>query len=96
MKWISVEERLPKGPGFIVAIMGSRAEENGDPIEDAEIVILRSNWEGDAWLNMDSTKRYYLPNEEEGIWYDTINYWIPWEEFGFPESMIINKEEESL
>lgn len=96
MKWISVKDKEPKGPGIIVAIMNGREECTGDPIEDALIVIVRSSWEGNGWRSLDSTHCYYLPSQidEDNYafnYYDTIQYWMPWEEFGFPESMIVEK-----
>ena len=91
MKWISIKDQLPIHHDVIVAIMNGRVECTGDPIEDALIVILRSS--GREWFTMDSTQKYYLPSEINDdnysfYYYDTIQYWMPWEEFGFPRSMI--------
>lgn len=91
MEWISVKDQLPKH-GIIVAIMMARKERSNDPIRHAKIVILRSEWEGDEWRTMDCTERYYLPNDENcDNEYKDIKYWIPWNEFQFPESMIIKE-----
>ncbi len=95
MEWISAKDRLPE-KGIIVAIMVSRQQQSGDPIEDANIVILRSQCDGDEWRSMDCTQVYYLPfhNDEYYIpcWSETIEYWMPWIEFKFPESMIVKEE----
>ncbi len=92
MNWIDAYDKLPKGPAIIVAIMHASEECGGDPVEHAEIVILRSCNDTAPWMTMDTTKEYHLPKEDD--WqdhYDTVRYWIPWEEFGFPESMILKK-----
>jgi hypothetical protein len=86
MKWISVEDRLPVGD-IIVAIINGRQEWEVDPIYNSEIILLRSNWCKNEWRNMSGTGVYYLP-KDEGDYYETIKYWMPWEDFVFPESMI--------
>lgn len=94
MNWISIKDKSPKGPGIIVAIMNGRQERGGDPIEDALIVILRSDHEGHGWATMDCTEQYYLPDflpEDGSDWFRTIKYWIPWNEFEFPKSMIMDE-----
>lgn len=94
MKWISVKDKLPEGPGIIVAIMNGFHEEPNDPIENALIVILR-NYQG-KWRTLDCATPYYLPGDEyEDCYYsDIIKYWIPWNEFIFPPSMIIKATHE--
>ena len=93
MNWISVQDKFPsRDEGrIIVAIMKGRIECGGDPVEDAKIVMLRASC--DQWMVLDTTERYYSPDEEnlsdgEGCWTKTINYWVPWQEFPFPESML--------
>jgi len=92
MKWISIKEKTPPTPGIIVAIMEGRIERGNDPIKDALIVILRSEYRSDEWRTMDCTQKYYLP--EDGADSDvTIHYWLPWREFIFPYSMIVKPQE---
>lgn len=92
MNWISVKEQIPRGPGIIVAIMNGRQERADDPIIDGLIVILRSYEKGWKWFSMDGMEEYYLPKDEES-YYHTINYWIPWNEFEFPSSMIVKEKD---
>lgn len=91
MNWISVKDRLPerKDGETIVAIMNGRHEQHGDPIKDAEIVILRCSF--DEWRSMDVCRRYYLPGEEYAEYWATIKYWTSWQDFGFPDEMVINR-----
>jgi hypothetical protein len=73
--------------------MNGRMERPGDPIIDAIIVILRSDYENDEWRVMDTTYGYHFPNEKQD-YYKTINYWIPWDKFIFPSSMILSNQPE--
>ncbi len=96
MKWIPIKYRKPdpNKEDIIVAIMEGRIEMDEDPIEDALIVILRNL--GAGWRSMDSTEIYYMPdeNDEDYHWDCTVKYWVPWQEFGFPESMIVKDNNE--
>lgn len=89
MKWIDVKDRLPEGPDIIVAIMNGRCERGNDPIEDAYIVILRSEFAGDEWRTMDCTEPYYLDQKNGENYFHIIRYWISYKDFIFPKSMII-------
>ena len=93
MNWINAKDRLPEGPSIIVAIMGGRFERGGDPIKDAKIVILRSEWKGDEWRTMDCIEPFYLHTDEHNDRFTTIHYWIPWQEFPFPHEMILETNE---
>lgn len=89
MKWTSVNDGIPKCEygEFIVAIMGSRHQFSGDPIEFAEIKILRA--ENGEWLSMDCCQRFYVKKQYDlGQWYNTIAYWMDWKDFEFPKEMI--------
>lgn len=90
MNWISVKDKVPPREDegrIIVAIMEGRIECGGDPVEDSRIVMLRASC--NQWMVLDTTERYYSPDEEDcGCWTRTIRFWVPWEDFPFPESMI--------
>lgn len=94
MKWIWIKDRLPINNQIIVAIMQGRQERNEDPVEDASIVILRSDDDGKEWRTLDGTEIFYFPSDEQ-CKFHTINYWIPWNEFIFPPSMIKDLNETS-
>jgi hypothetical protein len=90
MNWISVEDRLPEAPGYIVAITGFRDE--GAPVKNGYIVMLRGNKypTGDEWLTFDYCQRFYLPKDNVRP-NSTISYWMPLKEFPFPQEMITNE-----
>jgi hypothetical protein len=94
MDWISVEQQLPprEEDGIIVAIMQGRKEFGTDPIQDALIVILRRHC--NQWMNMDVTRTYHTPDEEDHWghgWTHEIRFWKPWKEFGFPKEMVVSE-----
>ena len=93
MKWISVKDRIPTQDGsIIVAIIQGRHEQGGDPIKDAEIVILRFFKSANGlteFRTMDVTTIYYLPKDNRD-YYETIAYWMPWHSFIWPEAMYID------
>jgi hypothetical protein len=95
MKWISVKDKLPKEDAIIVAITDAEIECTGDAIEDYDIVLLR-HWAGNEWRTLDSTSPYFFPDSEygfEGI--GCIAYWVPWQEFPFPNQPERSKREEA-
>lgn len=93
MKWISALEQKPSSGQIIVAIMNGRQECQGDPVESVEIVMLREYTTNPSqWRTMDCTQRYYFPPNEDENYYQIIQYWIPWQEFPFPELLILDKQ----
>jgi hypothetical protein len=98
MNWISIKNKLPDpvDNNIIVAIMNSCVECGEDPIEDAEIALLRYSSSWREWRSLDSVRPYDLPDNEYGNdHYSTIQYWVPWQEFPFPDSMIVNQPDRS-
>ena len=91
MKWISVKDRKPHGD-IIVAICGSRQEQHGDPIETPQIVFLRN--EGTEWRTMDCTEIYFESVDKYRTvhYWNTIEYWMPWQDFILPDSLILKKK----
>ena len=64
IEWISVEDRLPKSPGFYMA--KSRVFRHGQRLEDA---VSQCSFDG---------KFFQLsPNELEGLEYRIITHWMP-------------------
>jgi hypothetical protein len=96
MDWISVVDQEPprKDGTVIVAIMQGRNEFGGDPVDDALIVILRCHCE--QWMSMDVTQRFMTPDEIDEdygcCWTRRIKFWKPWQDFGFPKEMLLDKD----
>ena|SRR5690242_16108415 len=87
MKWIDAKEIKPMGSGdIIVALIDHGRRSYGQPVNGGEIVMLRTTG-SDELRTMDYDGIYYRPNDDDlGSWDRTIDYWIRWEDFGFPES----------
>lgn len=95
MKWISVKDKLPDDDQIIVGMTNGRAKENCIPVDDGEIVILRLSRLGPnphhEWSNMEDDAHYYFPHDCEWNtcdYFNVIIYWMSWEDFGFPESVL--------
>lgn len=91
MKWIKASDsRRPRDGECIVAIMQGLKQQTGDKIESAEIVQLRNS--DRECRTMDHTALYYWPQEQDEWgnipdYYRTIAFWIPENEFVYPEEM---------
>ncbi|HXB11345.1 MAG TPA: hypothetical protein VNZ45_05120 [Bacteroidia bacterium] len=72
--------------------MNGRFEQGGDPVQWVDIVMVRCD--NGQFFSMDCTKYYYLPDKEKhhSFYYETINYWMPYEEFNFPAPLLLPKE----
>lgn len=87
MKWISVKEKLPEPFQIIVALINDGEGYAGDPLCRVEIIILRVLRDSEL-KPLGYSGIYFLPTTNlYGVSF--IDYWMPWEEFGFPQSMII-------
>lgn len=95
MEWISIKKAIPQSGKIIVAIMQGRQEQNGDHIEDAQIIILRVD--DNECRTMDETGIFYFPKGPDRWgnippWEETIAYWMDWSSFKWPQEMLITKE----
>lgn len=91
MNWRNAHETYPaNNDKIIVALMHGRIERSNDPIFDVEIVILRNH--ADEWRTMDGCGLYYLPETKFHCDFEVIEYWMPWQEFGLPSSLIVGKK----
>ena len=83
MEWISAKDRLPEKDSIIVALLNGREELKN--IRDFKIRILRSWYENEC-RSLDMAQAYYLPTPNYNGPYDIdiVMYWMPIEQFPFP------------